>query len=105
MSPISESQNVEEDVWRCMCPLDHSTRVVQCGRCGDDQAKAMRAMCDDESCDYCGWTCEFPQSHFEYGRSSCCAYIREQYTVHVDDENEEFIYTHHITGEVHRVEF
>jgi hypothetical protein len=110
MSPaIPENQTNNEDMWRCMCPMDHAPCVIQCGRCGADEAKALRALCEDELCEDCGWRCEFPQSHFEYGSGpDCrvhCAHISRTYHMQIDLSVDETVYTHRLTGEVHRVPY
>lgn len=53
---------------------------------------------DDEKCVYCGWCCEFPESHVEHSlnnlddRLSCCEYIRNKYILILHNDNGEIDY-------------
>jgi len=43
---------------------------------------------DDDSCTYCGWCCEFPQSHIEHSIYNKCKYISSKYDLCYDSDGE-----------------
>lgn len=42
---------------------------------------------DDDSCGYCGWRSEYPESHVEHGNWKC-KYIKDKYILKLDDEGD-----------------
>ena len=53
---------------------------------------------EDGKCVFCGWCCEFPESHVEHSlnnlddRLSCCEYIRNKYILILHNDNGEIDY-------------
>ena len=42
-------------------------------------------------CEFCGWCCEFPESHMSHGNGNC-AYLENKYNIEFDEDGE-LLYT------------
>lgn len=56
-----------------------------CERCKDDLYYLEKLA--DDACPYCGWRCEYEQSHTQYGNTGC-KYINEKYDIEIDEDGE-----------------
>ena len=43
---------------------------------------------DNDNCTYCGWCCEFPESHIEHSKWCGCDYISSKYDLCYDSDGE-----------------
>lgn len=58
------------------------------GDCSEElECEIINDTDDDDACKYCGWRCEYPESHIRYGNWKC-EYIKSKYDLNIDEDGE-----------------
>lgn len=63
------------------------SKIKIMGDCEEELECEIIDDSDDDACEYCGWRCEYPESHVEHGNFKC-KYIRSKYDLKLDDEGD-----------------